>query len=157
MFGGGSLDVGGSGGGSCAIPQFEGIVTSHDVSNKGQLPLTLTSVRLFEPQGVRLLESSVIPGHSGIGVMNFPMDKDFVKESGWDHRKPVKGYVLDAGAKVEIELAAGLEPGQRKGSYSEYVVDYVDAFGFPRSAHAGDQLLYLQSSGDCPEDTDDWE
>ena len=151
VFGGGSLDVGSGGFGTCAPVRSEGIVIAYGFKNKGQEPLTLTSVRLTDSKGLRLLESAIIPGHSGIGVMEYPLQSEEVTEMGWDKRKPVKGYVLDAGAEAEVNLAAGLEPGAQEGSYTGYVIDYVEASGFAKSATATGLEIYLLEGEDCPD------
>ena len=150
LFAEGSLDLGVGGYGVCAPVRDGGILVGNSITNRGDEPLTLSSVRLERVRGVTLLESAILSGQPSIGVSNYPVQKSEIAEKGWDHREPVEGYVLDTGEEVELALAAGLTPETRKGSFTGYAIEYIDSSGVTRVAHSGDIELELRYLGECP-------
>jgi len=149
-----SLTVSTGGFATCTILEApaKGIVTGYHIKNKGTEPIALTSIHMTESTGLEFLDSVVLPEYAGIGTMSYPLRGKTVTEMWWDRRKPVKGYVLKAGAGAEIELAVGLEKGVHRGSFTAFVIDYVDSSGAEMSAPSVDTQLDILADGEC----EDW-
>ena len=152
--GNGSLAIHTGGFRTCTIvrPPAKGIVTGYHIENVGLEPLTLTSIRLTESTGLGFLDSVVLPEYAGIGTMNYPLTGEEITNMWWDRRKPVKGYLLQARQGAEIELAVGLEKGKRKGSFTDFVIDYVDSSGNAMVVHSADTQLDVYMDGECEEE-----
>lgn len=110
------------------VPTEEGkTVVGEVITNNGDQPVTVTTVKLLDAEDMVVEDSFIIPMKAGPGTalgVSSTLTKDPEVQALLDQAKPAKGYVIAPEAQVNVVTAVSIPEDVRHGTASGIDVRY---------------------------------